>query len=99
MVKENLLAPYRGQVAAGKLTTRETATNALGTNVDGYVIPMFPQPDRARLRADVVKAPPKTFTELATLDEGASEAIRLQRRQGRNVRSRLRDGVGRCERR
>src|SRR5579862_6098000 len=33
MVKENLLAPYRNQIAAGKLTTRDTATNALGTNV------------------------------------------------------------------
>src|SRR5215218_8400425 len=41
MVKESLLAPYRKDVAAGKLTTRETASNALGTNVDGFVIPMF----------------------------------------------------------
>src|SRR5258705_14005667 len=30
MVKENLLASYRSQVAAGKLTSRDTATNALG---------------------------------------------------------------------
>ena len=65
MVKENLLAPYRGQVAAGKLTSRETATNALGTNVDGFVIPMFHSQIALAYVPDVVKTPPKTFTELA----------------------------------
>ena len=39
MVKESLLAPYRNEVAAGKLVSRDTAKNALGANVDGYVIP------------------------------------------------------------
>ncbi|MEO7851392.1 MAG: extracellular solute-binding protein [Rubrivivax sp.] len=66
MVKENLLAPYRNQVAAGKLTTRETATNALGTNVDGYVIPMFHSQIALAYVPDLVKNPPKTFAELAT---------------------------------
>jgi ABC-type uncharacterized transport system YnjBCD substrate-binding protein len=65
MVKENLLAPYRKDVAAGKLTTRETATNALGTNVDGYVIPMFHSQIALAYVPDVVKAPPKTFGELS----------------------------------
>jgi ABC-type uncharacterized transport system YnjBCD substrate-binding protein len=64
MVKESLLAPYRNQVAAGKLTTRETATNALGQNVDGYVIPMFHSQIALAYMPDLVKAPPKTFTEL-----------------------------------
>src|SRR5512135_3185083 len=36
MVKENLLLPYRNDVAAGKMVTRDTAKNALGANVDGY---------------------------------------------------------------
>jgi len=64
MVKENLLAPYRNQIAAGKLTTRETATNALGTNVDGYVIPMFHSQIALAYMPDLVPKPPKTFPEL-----------------------------------
>ena len=66
MVSESLLAPYRNQVAAGKLTTRETATNALGTNVDGYVIPMFHSQIALAYMPDMVKNPPKTFAELST---------------------------------
>lgn len=64
MVKENLLSSYRNQVAAGKLTSRETATNALGQNVDGYVIPMFHSQIALAYMPDLVKTPPKTFTEL-----------------------------------
>lgn len=64
MVKEGLLSPYRSQVAAGKLTSRETATNALGTNVDGYVIPMFHSQIALAFVPDLVKSPPKTFPEL-----------------------------------
>jgi putative spermidine/putrescine transport system substrate-binding protein len=64
MVKENLLASYRKDVSAGKLTSRDTATNALGTNVDGYVIPMFHSQIALAYVPDLVKAPPKTFTEL-----------------------------------
>ena len=64
MVKESLLAPYRNQIAAGKLTTRETATNALGTNVDGYVIPMFHSQIALAYVPDLVKSPPKTYPEL-----------------------------------
>ena len=64
MVKENLLIPYRKDIAAGKLTSRETATNALGTNVDGYVIPMFHSQIALAYMPDMVKNPPKTFTDL-----------------------------------
>jgi len=66
MVKESLLAPYRKDIAAGKLTSRETATNALGTNVDGYVIPMFHSQIALAYVPDLVKNPPKTFAELST---------------------------------
>ena len=66
MVKENLLAAYRKDINAGKLTTRDTATNALGTNVDGYVIPMFHSQIALAYMPDLVKNPPKTFTELET---------------------------------
>src|SRR5438128_9516834 len=36
MVNEKLSMPYRNDVGAGKLVTRDTAKNALGANVDGY---------------------------------------------------------------
>ena len=65
MVKENLLAPYRNDVAAGKLVSRDTAKNALGANVDGYVIPMFHSQIAFAYNPAVVKQPPKSYTELA----------------------------------
>ena len=64
MVKESLLQQYRKDISAGKLTSRDTATNALGTNVDGYVIPMFHSQIALAYMPDMVKSVPKTFTEL-----------------------------------
>jgi putative spermidine/putrescine transport system substrate-binding protein len=64
MVKENLLAAYRSQIATDKLVSRDTAKNALGTNVSGYVIPMFHSQIAMAYNPDLVKAPPKNFTEL-----------------------------------
>jgi ABC-type uncharacterized transport system YnjBCD substrate-binding protein len=66
MVKESLLAPYRSQIAADKLVTRDTAKNALGTNVDGFVIPMFHSQIALAYNPDLVKAPPKNFAEIET---------------------------------
>ena len=64
MVKESLLMPYRNDVAAGKLVTRDSAKNALGANVDGYVLPMFHSQIAFAYNPDLVKAPPKSFAEL-----------------------------------
>ena len=65
MVNEQLLMPYRSDVAAGKLVTRDTATNALGADVDGYVLPMFHSQIAFAYNPDLVKVPPKSFTDLA----------------------------------
>jgi ABC-type uncharacterized transport system YnjBCD substrate-binding protein len=65
MVKENLLMAYRNDVAAGKMVSRDTAKNALGANVDGYVLPMFHSQIAFAYNPDLVKAPPKSFGELA----------------------------------
>jgi putative spermidine/putrescine transport system substrate-binding protein len=65
MVKENLLLAYRNDIAAGKLVSRDTATNALGANVNGYVLPMFHSQIAFAYNPDVVKVPPKSFAELA----------------------------------
>ena len=64
MVEEKLLMPYRNDIAAGKLVSRDTAKNALGANVDGYVLPMFHSQIAFAYNPDVVKAPPKSFAEL-----------------------------------
>ncbi|HET9750011.1 MAG TPA: extracellular solute-binding protein [Casimicrobiaceae bacterium] len=65
MVDGKLLMPYRQDVTAGKLVSRDTAKNALGANVDGYVLPMFHSQIAIAYNPDLVKAPPKSFSELA----------------------------------
>src|SRR5689334_10427814 len=64
MMKENLLMPYRSDVSVGKLVSRDTAKNALGANVDGYVLPMFHSQIAFAYNPDIVKNPPKSFNEL-----------------------------------
>ena len=64
MVENNLLMKYRDQVKAGKLVSRDTAKNALGANVDGYVLPMFHSQIAFAYNPDLVKTPPKSFKEL-----------------------------------
>jgi ABC-type uncharacterized transport system YnjBCD substrate-binding protein len=64
MVGEKLLMPYRNDITAGKLVSRDTAKNALGANVDGYVLPMFHSQIAFAYNPDLVKAPPKSFAEL-----------------------------------
>jgi ABC-type uncharacterized transport system YnjBCD substrate-binding protein len=65
MVDDKLLMPYRHDVAAGKLVSRDTAKNALGANVDGYVLPMFHSQIAIAYNPDLVKTPPSSFAELA----------------------------------
>jgi ABC-type uncharacterized transport system YnjBCD substrate-binding protein len=65
MVDDKLLLPYRKDVDAGKLVSRDTAKNALGANVDGYVLPMFHSQIALAYNPDLVKTPPKSFAELA----------------------------------
>ncbi|MGX5736292.1 ABC transporter substrate-binding protein [Bosea thiooxidans] len=64
MVKEGLLAKYTGNVETAKLVSSETAKNALGADVAGYVIPMFQSQTALAYNADMLKAPPKTYAEL-----------------------------------
>ncbi|HJO97185.1 MAG TPA: extracellular solute-binding protein, partial [Rhodospirillales bacterium] len=64
MAKEGLLGKYRGDIATGKLVTRETARLALGTNVDGYVMPMFHSQTAIAYNPDMVKRPPANYDEV-----------------------------------
>ncbi len=65
MVKDGLLDKYTANVATAKLATGDAAKNALGTDVSGFVIPMFQSQTALAYNADMVKAPPATFAELA----------------------------------
>jgi ABC-type uncharacterized transport system YnjBCD substrate-binding protein len=65
LVREGLLAPYVRDVKTGKLVTSEASKNALGTNVTGYVIPMFQSQTAIAWNPALVKAPPKSYEELA----------------------------------
>ena len=64
MVNENLLASYRGDIDTGTLVSRDTAEMALGTNVHGYVMPMFHSQTAIAYNPTLVPNPPKTYDEL-----------------------------------
>jgi ABC-type uncharacterized transport system YnjBCD substrate-binding protein len=64
LVREGLLAPYVKDVATGRLVTSAASKNALGTNVQGYVIPMFQSQTAIAWNPALVKAPPKSYDEL-----------------------------------
>ena len=64
MVKGKLLSKYRAEISTGKLVTRDSAKMALGTNVDGYVMPMFHSQTALAYNPDLVKNPPKSYDAL-----------------------------------
>jgi ABC-type uncharacterized transport system YnjBCD substrate-binding protein len=64
MVNQKLLAPYVAEVSTGKLVTSAAAKNALGTDVGGYVIPMFNSQTAIAYNAAMVKTPPGSYAEL-----------------------------------
>ena len=64
MVEEELLAKYRDEIETGKLVSRDTAKMALGTDVDGFVMPMFHSQTAIAYNPDLVPEPPGTYEEL-----------------------------------
>lgn len=65
MVTKNYLDKYRGDIDTGKLVTRANAKMALGSNVDGYVMPMFNSQTAIAYNPALVPNPPKSYAELA----------------------------------
>ncbi|CDN50309.1 extracellular solute-binding protein [Neorhizobium galegae] len=65
MVTKSYLDKYRGDIDTGKLVTRDNAKMALGTNVDGYVMPMFNSQTAIAYNPALVPNPPKSYAELA----------------------------------
>jgi len=75
MVSKDLLARYRNDIGTGKLVSRDTARQALGTNVDGYVMPMFHSQTAIAYNSDLVKNPPKSYDELVSWTEQYPKAF------------------------
>lgn len=69
LVNDKLLASYRDKIATGKLATRTTAKQALGTNVDGYVMPMFHSQTAIAYNPALVKNPPRTYDDIVAFAE------------------------------
>ncbi len=64
MASDGLLSKYRGSIPTGSLVTRESASNALGANVDGFVMPMFHSQTALAYNADLVKDVPDSYPAL-----------------------------------
>ncbi len=64
MVEEELLDRYRDEIETGKLVTSATAEKALGTDVGGFVMPMFHSQTAIAFNADLVPEPPGSYEEL-----------------------------------
>ena len=64
MVSEGMLARYRDQAQTGNLATSPVTRNALGQNVDGYVIPMFNSQVAIAYNPERVQNPPTSFQQL-----------------------------------
>lgn len=75
LVKNGLLATYRQDINTGKMVTRDSAVNALGINVDGYVMPMFHSQTAIAYNSDFVSNPPKSYDELVTWTEKNPKAF------------------------
>ena len=64
MVEAGLLSQYRSEISTGALVTRDTAEMALGTDVGGYVMPMFHSQTALAYFPELVSDPPGTYDEL-----------------------------------
>ncbi len=64
MVQNDLLAKYGPEIATYKMMTAADGRNALGFNVEGYVMPMFHSQVVLAYNPEMVKNPPNTFDEL-----------------------------------
>lgn len=64
MVSEDLLQSYRDKLGTADLVSRDTAKMALGTPVEGYVMPMFHSQTAIAYNPALVAEPPTTYAEL-----------------------------------
>ena len=60
------------EIATGKLVTRDTAKNALGADVDGYVMPMFHSQTAIAYNPALVQEPAEDLRRARRMGEGES---------------------------
>ena len=65
LVKDGLLKKYRADIDTGSMVTRANADMALGTDVKGYVMPMFNSQTAIAYNPQLLPNPPKSYEELA----------------------------------
>lgn len=75
LVEKGLLAKYRQDIKTGSLVSSENAKNALGVNVDGYVMPMFLSQTAIAWNSDLMKTPPASYDELVKWAEKNPKAF------------------------
>ena len=97
LVREGLLAPYVQDVSTGRLVTSEASKNALGTNVQGYVIPMFQSQIAIAYNPALVKKPPKNYEELAAWAKANPRKFGYNGIKGGMSGVALRRGLGLCQ--
>ena len=66
LIQQELVAKYGPEIGTYKLMTAADGKNALGFNVEGYVMPMFHSQVVLAYNPEMVKTPPGTFDELVT---------------------------------
>jgi ABC-type uncharacterized transport system YnjBCD substrate-binding protein len=66
LVQGGLVAKYAPEIATWKYMTAADGRNALGFNVEGYVMPMFHSQVVLAYNPEMVKAAPANFDELVT---------------------------------
>ncbi|WP_425335181.1 extracellular solute-binding protein [Pectobacterium aroidearum] len=64
MVQKGDLLKYRDDIASGKLVSMAAADKAMGTDVKGYVMPMFSSQTALAYNPDMVANPPKSYDEI-----------------------------------
>lgn len=63
-MQEDLLLKYADELSTWQYMTAADARNALGTNIEGYAMPMFHSQTALAYDPDFVPTPPKSYAEL-----------------------------------
>ncbi|WP_419721044.1 extracellular solute-binding protein [Pectobacterium brasiliense] len=64
MVQKGDLLKYRDDIASGKLVSMAAADKAMGTDVKGYVMPMFSSQTALAYNPGMVANPPKSYDDI-----------------------------------
>ncbi|TPE10010.1 ABC transporter substrate-binding protein [Klebsiella variicola] len=74
-VEKGLLQKYRQDIQTGGMVSSPSATQALGVNVDGYVMPMFLSQTAIAWNSDLLSTPPASYDELVAWTQKHPQAF------------------------